>query len=310
MTPGTTTTEETTMATDTERSDTEQSYVRAVAKRLRVLAPEQRAAVLDDVRAHFADAAEAGRTPEQAVEGLGDPATFSRRVQAELGLDAGRTDRIRRVLQWTAVGTAVFTAMFETFLWPEGVTFGLLVPDRGDSFAVVLWSLVPALVTALPLVVPVRARTATAVVVVSVLTILALAAQMTLVPTAMLAWAALVVPVAARHGRPAPAWRITGGALLVLPGVLMVVGALAGSWSLEAGAVAYIAALLGLGLLITVGRSWTGAVVAAVGAGVLVWATLDLGMLVLAVWWAGGLFLTIGLSHALAHADPRRADRV
>lgn len=304
MTPSTTTTEETTMATDTE-----QSYLCAVTKRLRALTPEQRAAVLDDVRAHFADAAEAGRTPEQAVEGLGDPATFTRRVQAELGHDAGRLDRIRRVLQWTAVGIAVFTAMFETFLWPEGMTFGLLVPYRGDGFAVVLWSLVPALVTALPLVVPARARTGTAVAVVAVLTVLALAAQMTFVPTAMLAWAALVVPVAARHGRPAPAWRITGGALLMLPGALMVTGAIAGSWGLEADAVAYIAALLGLGLLITVGRSWTGAVVAAVGVGVLVWATLDLGMLVLAVWWAGGLFLTIGLSHALAHAAPRRADR-
>src|SRR5690606_37430140 len=135
-------------------------------------------------------AAEAGRTPEQAVEGLGDPATFTRRVQAELGHDAGRLDRIRRVLQWTAVGIAVFTAMFETFLWPEGMTFGLLVPYRGDGFAVVLWSLVPALVTALPLVVPARARTGTAVAVVAVLTVLALAAQMTFVPTAMLAWAA------------------------------------------------------------------------------------------------------------------------
>ncbi|MFC7023644.1 DUF1700 domain-containing protein [Promicromonospora thailandica] len=290
-------------------ADTEDTYLRDVAKRLRALTPAQRSAVLDDVRAHFADAAEAGRTPEQAVEGLGDPATFTRRVQAELGHDADRAGRIRRVLQWTAVAMAVFTAMFETFLWPDGMTFGLFLPIQGDGFAVVLWSLVPALVAALPLVVPARARTATTVVVLAALTALALAAQMTFVPTAMLAWAALIVPVIARHGRPAPAWRIAGGVLLMLPSAQLLSGALAGSWGMDAEAMIYTAVPVGLGLLLLVGRSWPGVVVAAFGAGVLVWGTLDLGMLFLLLWWAGGLFLTVGLSHALAHANLRRTGR-
>lgn len=53
-------------------ANTEGAYLRDVGERLRALTPEQRDAVLDDVRAHFADAADAGRTPEQAAEGLGD----------------------------------------------------------------------------------------------------------------------------------------------------------------------------------------------------------------------------------------------
>lgn len=92
----------------TMNANAEDTYLRDVGKRLQALTPEQRDAVLDDIRAHFADAADAGRSPEQAVESLGDPATFTERVRVELGHEPGRADRIRRILQWLATGVAVF----------------------------------------------------------------------------------------------------------------------------------------------------------------------------------------------------------
>lgn len=159
--------------------------------------------MLDDVRAHFADAAEAGSSPEQAVASLGDPATFTARVRAELGHEPGRTDRIRRILQWLATGVAVFTVMFVTFL----------LPDSGEDFD-------------------------------------------------------------------EPGFEI-----------VLLLG---------------IALSFGLAVLITIGRAWAGVVLAVGGVALLIVSPLDPGMLVLAFWWAGGLFLTVGASHALAHARLRK----
>jgi hypothetical protein len=45
------------------------------------------------------------------------------------------------------------------------------------------------------------------------------------------------------------------------------------------------------------------------GVAVLIAATLDPGMLVLGIWWAGGVLLTVGASHAVAHARPGPAVR-
>ncbi|MFJ3403728.1 HAAS signaling domain-containing protein [Promicromonospora sp. NPDC090134] len=292
---------------DTMNANAEDTYLRDVGKRLRTLTPEQRAAVLDDVRAHFADAADAGRSPEQAAESLGDPAQFTERVRAELGHDAGRTDRMRRVLQWLATGAAVFTAMFVSFLWPDQTLPGLNTQVEQYGFGIVLLNLVPALVAALPLFVPVRARTATAVAVATVLTALGVVGDtyMFYAPSAMLAWAALAVPAIARTGRPAAGWRITGAVLTALPAVLLIIGGLVGSWGMEVSSWLWTGGLIAVGALIAVPRTWAGTVVATAGVAVLIMATLDPGMIVLGIWWAGGVLLAVGASHAVAHARPR-----
>ncbi|MFD7022875.1 DUF1700 domain-containing protein [Promicromonospora sukumoe] len=291
---------------DTMNANAEDTYLRDVGKRLRTLTPEQRGAVLDDVRAHFADAADAGRSPEQAAESLGDPAQFTERVRAELGLDAGRTDRMRRVLQWLATGAAVFTAMFVSFLWPSDTLPGLDTQVDQYGFGIVLLNLVPALVAALPLLVPARARTATTVAVAVVLTVLSLAGTTTFhTLTAMLAWAAVVVPVIARRGRPAAGWRIAGAALTAVPALLGILGGLVGSWDMEVSSLLWSGGFIAVGALIAVPRAWAGAVVTAAGVAVLIVSTLDVGMITLGIWWAGGVLFTVGVSHALAHARPR-----
>ena len=291
---------------DTMNANAEDTYLRDVGKRLRTLTPEQRAAVLDDVRAHFADAADAGRSPEQAAESLGDPAQFTERVRAELGHDAGRTDRMWRVLQWLATGAAVFTAMFVSFLWPDESLPGLDSQVEQHGFGIVLLNLVPALVAALPIFVPAQARKVTAVAAAAVLTVLGVTGNATLFYSlpAMLAWAALAVPAVARHGRPAAGWRVTGGVLTALPGALLIVGGLVGSYGMDVSAWLWTGGLVAVGVLITVGRAWAGAVVAVAGVAVLIMATLDPGMLTLGFWWAGAVLLTVGAGHAVAHARP------
>jgi uncharacterized membrane protein len=309
MTENTTTAENTTMTERTAMNgNTEGAYLRDVGKRLRSLTPEQRDAVLDDVRAHFAEAEDAGRTPEQAAESLGDPAQFTARVRDELGHEPGRAERMWRILQWLAVGVAVFTAMFVTYLLPD---------TRGDEFnepgfEIVLLHLIPALIAVLPIFVPARARRITTTAVAIVLTVGSFAAFESVydlsffLSSAMLAWAALIVPIIARNGRPAAGWRITAGALTALPALLALVGGLVGSWDVTVEMVVYTLVFLLLGVLIALGKPWAGVVLAAVGVALLIESTLNPGLLVLAAWWAGGLLLTVGMGHVLAYTRPRK----
>lgn len=290
---------------------TEDAYLRDVGKRLQALTPEQRDAVLDDVRAHFADAADAGRTPEQAAESLGDPATFTERVRAELGHEPGRTDRMRRILLWLATGVAVFTAMFVSFWHPDD---SLQVPNtqfEAHGFGIVLLSLAPALVAALPNFASPRARTVFTAAVAVILSVVSFTFPdgWAFAPTAWLAWAALVVPVIARNGPPATGWRIAGGVLAVLPMALGVGGALVGSWDLTLESVLYTAVVAALGVLMALGKPWAGAILAVVGGAALVSSALYPGMLTAGVWWAGGLFITLGAGQALMHARPRTPAR-
>ncbi|WP_369371187.1 DUF1700 domain-containing protein [Promicromonospora sp. Populi] len=292
-------------------ANAEDTYLRDVGKRLQALSPEQRDAVLDDVRAHFADAADAGRTPEQAAESLGDPATFTARVRAELGHEPGRADRMRRVLLWLAIGAAVFTAMFDTFLIPSDDPDLVVVAEQG--FEIVLLHLVVALIVAVPILVPLRARTIATVAVAITLTVgtnligvYPMGIDLVVYqPTAMLVCAALFTPIIARNGRPAAGWRIAGAVVTALPGLFILSALFVGSFGADFWAFVEIAISFVLAALITVRKAWPGIVLASAGVAVMVLSTLDPGMLWLLFWWAGGLFLTIGASHALMHAPLR-----
>jgi hypothetical protein len=312
MTENTTTAENTTMTERTAmNANTEGAYLRDVGKRLRALTPEQREAVLDDVRAHFAEAEDAGRTPEQAAESLGDPAQFTARVRDELGHEPGGTDRMSRILLWLATGVGVFAAMFVSFWQPDD---SLQVPNtqfEAHGFGIVLLNLAPALIAALPNFASARARTLFTAAVAIMLSVVSFVFPegWAFAPTAWLAWAALVVPVIARNGPPAVGWRITGGVLALLPMAFGIGGALVGSWGLELDYVLYTVAIAVLGVLMALGKPWAGVVLALVGVTALVSSALYPGMLTSAVWWAGGLFITLGASQALMYARPRTPSR-
>ncbi|MEV0952813.1 DUF1700 domain-containing protein [Promicromonospora sp. NPDC050249] len=293
----------TTMTERTKRASmkAEESYLRDIGRRLKALTPEQRDAVLDDVRAHFAEAADAGRSPEQAAESLGDPAQLTERVRDELGHESDRTDRIRRVLLWLTTGVAVFTAMFLSFWNSDGSVSMPNTQFEAHGFGGVLLNLAPALVAALPILATTRARPVFTAAVAILLTVVSFVfpESWAFVPTAMLAWAALGTPAVVRNGRPAAAWRIAGGVLTALPASLGFIGMLNGAFGTDVWSLLITVISLGLGVLIALGKPWAGILVAVGGGALLVYSALDPGYIVLATWWAGGLFLTIGASHAL-----------
>ena len=75
---------------------TEDTYLRSVERMLSSIAPEHRDAVLDDLRGHFADAVEAGRSIDDVIAGLGSPAEISERAAEEFpGPTAGTVAVVR-----------------------------------------------------------------------------------------------------------------------------------------------------------------------------------------------------------------------
>jgi hypothetical protein len=217
---------------------------------------------------------------------------------------------MRRVLLGLTTGVAVFAAMFASFWRPDrSVEVGSQFEVHG--FGVVLLFLIPAAIATAPLFATPRARTLFTTAVAVLLTALSFffPEGWIFAPVALLAWAALGAPVIARHGRPAAGWRIAAGALTAVPGAGGLAGVVGGSWELTIESLLVTLASFSVGVLIALGMSWAGIVLALGGAVLLVDSALNPGMLTLAVWWAGGLFIALGAGHFLTHARPRTPAR-
>lgn len=301
---------------------TEADYLRSVERMLRGIAPEHRAAVLEDLRGHFADAEDAGRPVDEIVRGLGTPQEIADRAVEEFGADAEhvdvRAERAWRVLQGSAVVLAVVIGVVVAFILPSYVGSVDTASSDGTSMHletrqtlvevnglwVALIALVPALVALVPMVVPRRARTATASVAAVVLTLMALVGGFTLggffLPTVMLAWAGLIVWVRLRgSGFGGPA-RITGGALTVAPALLLLAGiGTAGAFDISAWAWPVLAVIVVLAVLIGLGIRSAGWLLAVLGLVILIGGLASGELLTLLVIWLGGWWLTIGLAHAV-----------
>ncbi|MGB3375687.1 MAG: DUF1700 domain-containing protein [Microbacterium sp.] len=312
---------------------TEDDYLRAVERMLRGIAPEHRATVLDDLRGHFADAEEAGRPVEETIRALGAPQEIAERAREEFGADAGaadvRAERAWRVLQGTAVVVAVVIGVVVAFIMPSYTGAIDTMSSDGTSthvdtsqtlievngLWVALIALVPALIALVPMVVPRRARTATASAAAVLLTLMAVVGGFTIggffLPTVMLGWAALIVWVRLRRSGFGVLWRITGGVLAALPvlGFLLpLFGGLPGRYAdrtegsdfqVSAWGWPFLAAVLVFAVLIAIGYRAAGWVLAALGLVMLVWALVSGQLFALLVIWLGGWWLTIGLAHAV-----------
>jgi len=312
---------------------TEDDYLRAVERMLRRVAPEHRDAVLEDLRGHFADAEAAGRPVDEVIRSLGTPTEIADRAVEEFGADASGVDasaeRAWRVLQGAAVVLAVVIGVVVAFIMPSYTGSVDTVSSDGTSthvdtsqtlievngLWVALIALVPALIALVPLVVPRRARTATASVAAALLTLMALVGGFTIggffLPTVMLAWAALIVWVRLRRSGFGVTWRIVGGVLAALPVLGFMIplfGGMPGRYAdrsdgsdfqVSAWGWPFLAAVLVLGVLISIGYRSAGWVLAALGLVMLVWALVSGQLFALLVIWLGGLWLTIGLAHAL-----------
>lgn len=129
------------------------------------------------------------------------------------------------------------------------------------------------------------------------------------VPLAVLMWAAVVVPWRFAHGLDlarSPLWRIFGGVLIGLPGLLLISGQLTGAILLQGPSFLIPVVSIALGVLFGFGLRASYFTIAALGFAVMVLVMIDLGLLTLAIWWAGGAYLVIGLT-AVATLRPLAA---
>lgn len=314
---------------------TEDTYLRSVERMLRSIAPAHRTAVLDDLRAHFADAEEAGRSAEEVAQSLGTPAEIAERAAEEFGTAASapdaRAEFAWRVLQWAAVAVAVVTGVVAAFIMPSYLGATETVSSDGtvttvdtaqtlvavNGLWVALIALVPTLIAAVPLVVPRRMRLIAASVAGVLLTTMALIGGFTLggffLPTAMLSWAALIAWARLRGSGFGIGWRIAGAVLTVLPIAASVAlfdwgvprryadysEGTGPSFGISAWAWPFLLAVLVLAVLMIIGYRAAGWVLAAIGLAVVTVGLTSGDLLSLLFIWLGGFWLTIGLAHAV-----------
>lgn len=292
---------------------THDTYLEEIRRRLDGLTPSQRETVLDDLRAHLADAADAGRSLDETRVALGTPAEIAQRSYEEFGGAPSAAGRAWRVLLWTAVGAGIVLAVIVAFLMPSyristsnGAYESIETLPLASAFGpgIALLCLIPAVIAVAPLLAPKRLRTVITLTAAIVLTVFVIIAGFTIggffAPVAMLAWAAVVTPwrlrVAGGFGLP---WRLAAAAIVILPALVWLGGVLTGTigW----GAVTVIPILVSavLAALIAMGYRAAGWAVAALGALTLVSVVLNFGMLALGVVAAGGLLLTVGVAQAL-----------
>ncbi|MGB4137622.1 MAG: DUF1700 domain-containing protein [Microbacterium sp.] len=290
---------------------TEDEYLRSVERMTRGTAPAHREAVLDDLRGHFADAAEAGRPIDEVIAGLGAPAEIAEQAREQFGADDATADRAWWVLQGTAAVLALVTAVAVALLLPSYSTSAgprTLVQVNGPWVALI--ALVPALVAVVPMVVPRRARLGTTIASAVILLVMVVIGGFSIgfffLPSAMLSWAALIVWTRLRGGGFGIVWRIAGALLVLAPfgvAVPVLVAQAAAYPDTPLGSVwawPVVAAIVLLAVLIAIGIPSAGWLLAVIGAVLLasdiVIAGGPLGLIAL----AGGEWLTIGLAHAVA----------
>ncbi|WEG09269.1 DUF1700 domain-containing protein [Microbacterium horticulturae] len=298
---------------------TQDDYLDAVRRELRDLDARHREAVLADLREHFADATEQGRSPEEISRALGTPREISERAYEEFGRSGSTAERLRTVLTVAAIVVAVVTAVFVAFLLPSYTVADGTGDETAETlaayagFAAALVTLVPALVVTVPLVVPRRARGGTSLAVAIVLTLMAVVGGFTIggfaVPIAMLAWAAVVVPRGARRGGFGVVSHIVGAMLVVSPFAVLTRGILTGTVGLSAWGIVVVVVITAVAVLIGFGVRAAGWLLLVIGAAVMIATLVFPSMLAVALWAMGGLYVTIGLSHAVAPVRARISPR-
>ena len=223
-------------------------------------------------------------------------------VRAE---DAGKA---RRILYWTAFALTVAASLLVEFLLPE--------PDDWVGVAQMLLPLAPILITLVPLGLPAGRRSPTGLVVASAVTLIAAVGSFTggglggfYAPSALLLWAAILVPRWVASGRDAGtgrAWRIGGAFAIALPAFALLGGLLTGS--LQDGIALQWAVLIGvtaLAVLFALRVRFTDWIAAGLGAALMGLAVIDGGILTLAFWWVGGLWLAVGICSIAAGRKAR-----
>lgn len=302
-------------------------YLRRLDAALADVPTEAREDVLDDIQSHVLDAMEQGRTPAEALAGLGDVETAASRYRTELGLPEESPVNAQRAssLLWTAA--ALVGVLGGWLLAFETTTTGALfgspgttlvsdlsartLVDRYGMFAAVLAAL-PMLLAVLPLVIPRKLRLPVGVMVAVALVILVALFPTTVgisyLPLAACAWAAVVVPWRVAHGldlSTSPLWRLFGALLAASPGLALIGLSTIGIVRVPLEGMIIAMVLLLLGGLFGAGLRAGYYAVACAGAFIMLYFCVFGLALNPLIWLVGGMYLVIGLT-AVATIRPRR----
>lgn len=305
-------------------------YLESLASAAADLPPEVGSDLLADIRSHLTEAVAADRPIDNVLRSLGPPETVAAEVRDSLGLHTDNEDarihsdepsaaeshtrklnRVRTGLSLAATLTGLLTAVLTSFLLPGsgnvGSGPGVQPPGQGAGLLLAAITLVPALVAAVPLLLPIRHRgaatIATALIVTGASFIAMLApavASLTLIwlPEAILLWAAVIVPwrLRRRGGRPAhPAWRIVGALVIGAPGVLGLLNLLDGPSFHIGRTFATVGVSLVLAVLYALGVRLAQLAIAVAAVVMLVSEVAQTGQLGPVSWLSSGLWLTLGL---------------
>ena len=306
-------------------------YLRELEAALTGVADAAQQSILDDVRAHLADAEAEGRDIDATLAALGTPEEVARDAREQLGVAAPPPEpahRAGRMLHGAALALAVVTAVFVTFLLPlytastetAGPGAGMeetihrtatLFEEMGIGIG--LLPLLPAALVLLPLLLPARARAAAGWTVAALITAFAVIAGFTIggfyLPLALLLWGAMLVPGWIRRGRnriTGRIWRVAGALGMALPAAFAFSGLATGTFQDASTPFWYTAfVVLLLSVLFALRLPFVDLVVAVLGVALMLLGVFDGGMLLMALWWAGGLWLVAGLCGAAARGGIR-----
>jgi len=301
-----------------------EEYLETLHRTLAGVRADRRQAVVADVKAHIDDALESGQTVLEVLAGLGPAQDVAREYLGDHAAgDHAAGDhppdaptQAARLLQRAALVLAVVTAVFVTLLLP-----GYTTSDGGDATGTLaeqlglglsLLTLVPAGLVALVLLVPTPRRGAAGVAVAALVTALALATSASLGlfygPVVLLAWLAVLVPALLRRGLSRTArrvWRIVGALVLLLPTAFTVSLLVSGSLEAAPALLGVAVAVLAVALAYARGSRTGYLLTTVLGAALLALAAVAGGLLVLGLWWFGGLWLALGLGALAAHDGSR-----
>jgi MFS family permease len=301
-------------------------YLRTLERALAYAPAETKAAVLDDVRAHIVDALESGRSIEETLEGLGAAEAFAEQYRDELHIAASDDAAAvtgARMLHVAAVLVGVLAGAFVAFLLPSYA--GTSVSEQGGDVGVEIaettvrtlaqeygpgaaaLAMLPAVLALLPLVLPrglrVPVALANAVLVTGFSIVSGFTVGVFYAPLALIMWVAVIVPWRMTRGldlATAPIWRVLGAVLIALPALLRAASGLSGATHFGPLAWATFIGTLLLAALFAAGVRVAALVTAVIGLAIMVLTMFTQGMLLVATWWAGGLYLALGLSAYLA----------
>lgn len=288
-------------------------YLHEVKRHLYGVPPRQRREVLDDLRAYFADAAELGVPPSEAIVNLGEAEQVAERARLELAGGTAQADAAWRGLVWASVCFAVVLGVVMLFLTPERLSESATLLPGQSPVSHPLLAAGPVILAVAVLPFPQRLRTPVTLTLAIALTLVCVlaGAGVFAIPSCLLMWAALIVWVRLRGDGFGPAWRIGIAVLALVPFTALAapmaeplrevasdtdaefLGALIAFW------VVVCAVALAV-LLVVFGVPRAGWMLAVMGATVLVVTLVVGGVLSALLIATGGLWLALGLGYATA----------